>query len=607
VHIRFPDASATLQITGVDQLPGKSNYFIGNDPGKWHRDITTYAKVRYQDVYPGIDLIYHGSWGQVEYDFVVAPGADPKSIRVAFPRVAGVRIDSQGKLVLNAGGGELRFHKPVVYQDGLGGRQFVEGAYLLDASKQVRFQIGHYDARKPLVIDPVLSYSTYLGGSGDDFGYGIAVDSAGNAYITGQTVSTNFPTANPVQPANAGGIDAFVAALDPTGSTLLYSTYLGGSGEDVGYGIGVDSAGNAYVTGWTKSTNFPTANPFQPAYGGGFYDAFVTALDHTGSVLLYSTYLGGNDVDVGFGIAVDSAGNAYVTGYTGSNNFPTANPLQPTNGGIDAFVTKLDATGSMLLYSTYLGGSDGDYGYGIALDGAGSAYVTGVTLSTNFPTANPVQPANGGSQDAFVAEINPTGATLLFSTYLGGSGDDGGYGIAVSAGKAYVTGWTDSTNFPTANPLQPTYGGGVYDAFVTALDPTRSTLLYSTYLGGNAYDRGGGIGVDSAGNAYVVGDTTSTNFPVANPLQPTFGGLTDAFVAELDSTGSTLLYSSYLGGAFVDLGYGIAIDSAGNAYVTGRTLSHDFPTANPLQPTNAGGADTFVAKLTQFSSPVRRR
>ncbi len=620
-------AQAAREVSGIEELPGKSNYFLGNDPSKWRRNIPTYAKVGYREIYPGIDLIYHGHQGQLEYDFVVAPGGDPKTIRLAFPGAERLKVDSQGDLVVEAQGAKVRFCKPVVYQPGEGSgllrnprAQFVEGHYVLHPSKQesrdsrvkvsvsqieAGFEIAHYDASQPLVIDPVLVYSTYLGGSGADWGAGIAVDSAGNMYVTGRTQSTNFPTANPLQGAHGGSFeDAFVAKLDSSGSTLLYSTYLGGSQDDVGSAIAVDSAGNAYVTGSTFSTDFPTANPLQPRLGNCCMDdAFVAKLDSTGSTLVYSTYLGGADNDEASAIAVDGDGNAYVTGYTVSTNFPTANPLQPAKGGVDgsnsnAFVAKLNPAGSALVYSTYLGGSQSDVGSGIAVDSTDNVYLTGYTQSPDFPTANALQPMYGGFQDAFVAKLDSSGSTLLYSTYLGGSSVEFGNGVAVdSTGNLYVTGQTGSADFPTANPLQPVNGGG-YDAFVAKLDVTGSTLLYSTYLGGSQFDGGFGIAVDSSGNAYVTGSTASTNFPTANPLQPANGGGYDAFVAKLDATGSTVLYSSYLGGSQEEEGYGIAVDSSGNAaYVTGYTLSTNFPTVNPLQPANGGNADAFVAKL----------
>jgi hypothetical protein len=396
-----------------------------------------------------------------------------------------------------------------------------------------------------------LVYSTYLGGSADDGGNGIAVDGAGNAYVTGTTVSTDFPTANPLQATCAGISDAFVTKLNAAGNALVYSTYLGGSRYDVGNGIAVDGAGNAYVTGFTDSTNFPTANALQATFGGGVNgeDAFVAKLNATGHALVYSTYLGGSD-DEGNGIAVDGSGNAYITGRTLLSTFPTANSLQATFGGgfADAFVSKLNAAGNALVYSTFLGGSGDEAGKGIAVDGAGNAYVTGFTSSTDFPTTNPLQATSGGGvygEDAFVAKLNATGNALVYSTYLGGSGDDFGDGIAVDgAGNAYVTGSTDSTDFPTANPLQATCAG-VSDAFVTKLNAAGNALVYSTYLGGSDGDGGDGIAVDGAGNAYVTGFTSSTDFPTANPLQATYAGVSDVFVTKVpDPDMDPLMYTT---------------------------------------------------------------
>ena len=391
----------------------------------------------------------------------------------------------------------------------------------------------------------MLEYSTYLGGSGVDQGYGIAVDSAGNAYVTGSTESTNFPTANAFQNTFGGGGDAFVTKLNAAGSALVYSTYLGGSDGDFGAGIAVDSAGNAYVTGVTDSTDFPTANALQNTNSGGIADVFVTKLNAAGSALAYSTYLGGSDFDSEPNIAVDSAGNVYVTGHTESTNFPTANAFQSTSGGGggDAFVTKLNAAGSALVYSTYLGGSEAEFGGGIAADSAGNAYVTGTTDSDNFPTANALQPTSGGGTgladgDAFVTKLNAAGSALVYSTYLGGSDFDYGGGIAVdSAGNAYVTGVTDSDNFPTANAFQSCTYGSNQDVFVTKLNAAGSALVYSTYLGGSLFEDSGDIAVDSAGNAYVTGSTYSTNFPTANALQSTSGGDRDVFVAEAQHGG----------------------------------------------------------------------
>ncbi len=600
VRMQFVDANPAPAIAGAAQLPGIVNYFIGNDPAQWRTNLPTYAGIVYEGIYDGIDLRYDGAEGQLKGTYVVAPGADPAQIAWRYAGAEGVSVDVQtGDLRIQLpDGATLSEQAPVAWQTVDGERVTVSAGYAVGSDGLVSFALGSYDPAHPLVIDPTLVYSTYLGGSGDDWGEGIAVDSEGNAYVTGYTTSTNFPTRSPLQPTFGGALNAFVTKLNPDGSALVYSTFLGGSSGDWGEGIAVDGTGNAYVTGYTSSTNFPTRSPLQPTFGGGDYDAFVTKLNPDGSALIYSTYLGGGYWDGGHGIAVDGTGNAYVTGFTRSTNFPTQNPLQPTFGGgyDDAFVTKLNPDGSALVYSTFLGGSDSDWGHGIAVDGAGNAYVTGSTISTNFPTRSPLQPTFGG--DAFVAKLNPDGSALIYSTYLGGGNYDRGEGIAVDgAGNAYVTGYTYSSDFPTRSPLQPTLGGAL-NAFVTKLNPDGSALVYSTYLGGSDGNWGEGIAVDGAGNAYVTGYTYSSDFPTRSPLQPTFGGdYDDAFVTKLNAAGSALVYSTFLGGSSDDWGSGIAVDGAGNAYVTGRTSSTNFPTRSPLQPTLGGTVDAFVAKI----------
>ncbi len=618
LRMKLAGANPSAQVAGVDELPGKSNYFLGNDPAKWRTNVPTYAKVKYAEVYPGIDLVYYGNQRQLEYDFVVAPGADPQSIRLSFAvsnpsrdsdGAVPLRIDAQGDLIARVGGDEIRLRKPVVYQEVNGERRPVSGGYVFQANNDIRFSLAAYDKTKPLVVDPVLVYATYLGGNDIDVGYGIAVDSSGNAYVTGQTLSTNFPPANPFRIANGGGYDAFVTKLNVSGSALIYSTYLGGSAFDFGQGIAVDSSGNAYVTGETSSTNFPTANAIQTRFGGANTDAFVAKLNAAGSALVYSTYLGGNGQDYGTGIAVDSSGNAYVTGETLSTDFPTANAFQASFGAGKAFVTKFNAAGSALVYSTYLGGSSGDRGQGIAVDSSGNAFVTGWTRSTDFPTANSFQARNGGGLgDVFVTKFNASGSALVYSTYLGGSGQDISEGIAVdSFGNACVTGYTESTDFPTANAFQARYGGGG-DGFVTEFNAAGSTPVYSTYLGGSGVDQGSGVAVDSSGSAYVTGPTSSTNFPTANAIQAVLSGSNDAFVMKLNAVGSALVYSTYLGGSGSDGGSGIAVDPSGNAYMTGSTGSTNFPTANAFRSAYGGGVqDAFVAKIsdnTQLSNPV---
>lgn len=630
LRMKLVKANPAAKVTGADQLPGKSNYFIGNDPTKWHNNVSTYEKVKYEGIYSGIDLVYYGNQRQLEYDFVVAPGADPHRIQFDIHGAKKIKRDGNGDLVLQFGNGEVRWHKPVVYQEKDGTRHEIDGRYVIKHRHQVSFDVAGYDSKRPLTIDPALGYSSYLGGSGYEFATGIAVDGSGDAYVTGLTASTDFPvTPGAFQMTCGGGCsntgDAYVTEFNPTGSTLVYSTYLGGSGSDAGQGIAVGSSGNAYITGQTYSPDFPvTPGAFQTTCSGcsgGYRNAFVTELNPAGSALVYSTYLGGSggygdgsDGDLGYGIVVGGSGNVYVIGTTSSTNFPvTPGAFQPNCGGgcngfPDAFLTQLNSTGSALVYSTYLGGSLDETGLGVAVDSVGDAYVTGNTDSTDFPvTPGAFQTTCGGGcknyqGDAFVTEFNPAGSALVYSTYLGGSSLDIGEGIAVdSSGNAYVTGLTESTNFPTMNPFQPAYGGGQDDAFVTKLNSTGSALVYSTYLGGSNSDQASGIVVDSAGNTYVAGSTSSTNFPTMNPSQGANAGSDDAFVSKFNPTGSALVYSTYLGGSGGDEAIGIAVDGSGDAYVTGTTSSIDFPTTPGAFQTTCSNcssyADAFVAQL----------
>ena len=563
LRVKFVGSKRKPEMTGRDELPTRSNYYIGNDPKKWRTDVVQYGRVVYHGLWKGIDLAFYGtSQGQIESDFTVSPGADPSVIRLSFAGARKVGLDGEGNLIIEVGAGRVIQQGPLVYQEVGGVRTQLDGSWVHKGKNRVGFQVARYDRSQPLVIDPVLVYSSYLGGSRVDWGYGIATDADGRAYVGGTTESIDFTvTGPPSQPVSRGGFDAFVTVLDVNarGASPVYSTYLGGSGNDVASGIAVDAVGDAWVIGYTSSTDFPTAGgPFQPAMGGGGQDAFVAKLSPT-SGLLYSTYLGGGGNDTANGVAVDAAGDAYVTGETQSGNFPVAGtPIQPAGGGgADAFVAKLSPT-SGLLYSTYLGGSGGDTANGIAVDAAGDAYVTGQTESRNFPVAGtPLQPASGGGTHAFVAKLRPTSG-LLYSTYLGGSGGDTATGIAVdAAGDAYVTGWTVSSDFPVAGtPFQPVIGG-IADAFIAKLSP-ESGLVYSTYLGGTSSEQGSGIAVDGAGDAFVTGNTFSTDFPTAgNPFQAASAGNHDAFVTKLGPTAG-LLYSTYLGGHRDDGGSAIA-------------------------------------------------
>jgi hypothetical protein len=611
LRMQFAGANPTPKVVGREPLPGHVNYLIGKDPSRWHTHVPTYGKIAYEGVYPGVDLVYYGNHNQLEYDFVVAPGADPSNIKLSFKGADKIEVNSMGELVLHAMNGDIHMHKPVIYQQIGGIRKPVNGSYVLKDGQMVGFQVAAYDAAYPLIIDPVLVYSTYLGGSDDEESVDIAVDNRGRAYVAGQTTSIDFPNVNALQPTYGGGpatptetlegpSDGFVAQLTADGSALRYATYLGGTRFDRCHAIAVNNRGQATVTGITQSLDFPTRNALQPAYGGGRFDAFVSQLSADGSELRYSTYLGGSDFDAGEGIAVDRSNRVYVTGGTGSANFPTRNALQATHHGIgDGFVTQLTANGRAIRYSTFLGGREDDRINAIAVDLLGQAYVTGETRSPDFPTRNALQPTfHNFLEDAFVAKLSADGRTLRYSTFLGTNGGDTGSDIAVDLlGRAYVAGSTDSRDFPTVNAIQPTSGGSG-DAFVARFTADGSALNYSTYLGGSSGDSITGIAVDLSGQAYVTGGTQSPDFPIKNAPQPTLASEPDAFVAKLSADGRALRYSTYLGGSSVDTGRGIAVDLRGQAYVIGVTNSPDFPTRNALQPDFGGGQlDAFVTKM----------
>jgi hypothetical protein len=667
LRMKLVGANGTAKVTGLEQQPGKSNYFIGNDRKKWLTNLPNFAKVKWANVYPGVDLVYYGNQRQLEYDFVVQPGGDPRSIELVInwdehagrrleavsnaggaqarlipgqPAIANrpssirapLRIGEHGDLVAKSDdGGEVHFRRPVLYQvestvfdsksQSKNSRKLksVDGHYALRGENRVGFEVAAYDASRPLVIDPVLAYSTYLGGSADEGIFGIAWDPEGNFYVAGETSSPNFPILNALQPTLGGSYDGFVSKFDPTGSKLLYSTYLGGSQFDHCVGVTVDAEGSARVAGLTQSSDFPTFNALQPNFVGT-QDAFVARLDPSGSKLVFSTYLGGSEMgDAAGGIALDASGNIYVTGQTFSLAFPvTADAFQkvcdqgfmPGSCFGDAFVSKLNPTGSQLVYSTYLGGEALDFGNDITIDRWGAAYVTGGTASLKFPTRNPFQsgckigPPGNFCFDAFVTKFDSTGTQTVYSTYLGGSNPDSGQGIAVDLlGNAYVAGWTQSTDFPTSNPVQPACAGPpqhpCYDAFLAKFSGSGTRLHYSTYLGGSGIDVGLRVTVDALGNAAVTGFTESTNFPVANAIQPvTGGGGVDAFLTEYNPAGSAYLQSTYLGGSGAEFGYGINVDGAGNVWVTGSTSSLNFPLVHPYQGTYAGGPfDAYVSKI----------
>ena len=635
ISMKLAGGSSPAEIAAQNELPGRSNYFIGSDSSQWHTGVKQYSRVSYRDVYPGVDMAFHGQQRQLEFDFIVAPNASAAPIGFTVAGASKISTDADGNLVLASKAGNVLLHKPVAYQEKNNTREPVDASFVVEANNKIAFTLGNYDRARELVIDPSVTYATFLGGTAEDDAFAIAVDGSGNAYVTGQTQSTNFPTKSPLTSSNQGSFDAFVTKISATG-VLDYSTYLGGGGSDSGNGIAVDASGNAYVTGGTNSNNFPPKGAYQTYQGG--LDAFVTELDSTGSTLVFSTYLGGSGDDVGKGIAVDTTG-VYVVGKTASSNFPgVINGFQTTlaggSGSVNGFVAKLTpATPVVLAYSSYLGGGTGDYASSVAVDSNHQAYVTGGTLNANgtFPItlSSAVQTkcgglasGCGGKYDAFVTVVNPAtsgASSLVYSTFFGGTGDDQAFGIALDgSGDVYITGETQSiTTFPLNNPLQNTFSGTTQDAFVAEINPANppsTALIYSTYLGGSLSQAGTGIAVDGSGNAYVTGQTNSPDFPKASATQATLGGGADAFISKIAAGGGSgsLAFSTYLGGSQDENSIGsaigaIAVDSSGpniNIYVAGNTASSNFPKVNPEQSTYGGAVDAFVAAYSVGSFTI---
>jgi hypothetical protein len=616
VRLQFLDANPAARLEPAAPQPGRVSYFTGRDPAGWQRGLPRYATLHYRALYPGIDLAYGDAAGALKGTYTVAPGADPARIRWRYSGAQAVTLDADGSLQIRlptpssgalgtAGTAPhaLTERAPVAWQERAGQQVPVAARYTLQPDGTVGFAFGPYDPRAPLVIDPDLVYASYFGGLGGDTVWDMTVDAAGNIYLAGETASPDFPLRDPIQPVPAGGWDAFVSVLDVSGTTLLFSTYLGGSRDDWHSGIGLDAQGNVYLAGGTRSNDFPLVNPLQPVYGGGG-DAFIAQLDPSGTRLIYSTYLGGSDLDGAIEMAVDAAGRAYLAGATSSLDFPVANAFQPLyhDGGRDAFVTRIAVGGTALDYSTYLGGSGWDFAQGLAAGSDGSTYLTGWTDSADFPLANPVQPVFGGGYgDAFVSKLTPQGSALAYSTYLGGSRSDSGLSITADAlSQAYVTGYTESKDFPQVHSLQGAAGG--YDVFVTKLNAPGTALAYSTYLGGQANDRAFGLGVDRAGRAWVTGQTESSDFPTVDPIQAELRGA-DILISELapDQPVEPLIFSTYLGGGAGvggDIGFSVAFDGQGNVYVAGETTSTDFPLAGqPFQREFGGRWDGVVVKL----------
>jgi hypothetical protein len=631
MSMRFVDASPAARMAGLEAVPGTMNYILGKDPARWRTGSLSFGRVAIEGLYPGIDLVYYGNQRRLEYDFAVAPGADPGDIIIEFAGADQVSIERGGELVITIGSEKITQPRPILYQWKMGLRQQVKGEYRQAGPGRIGFSVGDYDRSTSLIIDPVLSYSSLFGGNLGDLALSVKVDTEGSIYVAGETLSTEFPLPlNGFDTTFAGGKingDAFIAKFNPTGTALVYFTYLGGSGNEGALDLAVDSAGHAHVCGFTDSSDFPTtANAFStvikgsPTPGNGIYhqDAFMAELDATGQALVYSTYYGGTNTERADAIALDPAGATYITGLTYSRDFPLLNAITNQNtlhGPYDAFVAKFGPGGAPLVYSTFLGGTNADEGQGIAADANGFAYVTGFTSSTNFPVTPGAFRTNLNGYprltplfDAFVTRIDPSGSSLAYSTLLGGTNSDAGFRVAVdNGGNALVTGSTLSLDFPnTATNLGFSVGftnpaAANSDSFISKLSP-KGALAWSVRYGGTFHDVGWDIALDPTGNPYVVGTASSTNFPTFNdagfsiPAKATLGN-ESIFVTALKQDASAALYSIVMGGSNNDRGYGIAVDPAGNAYVVGKVTSTNFVLVSELQGSRLGTNDTFLAKI----------
>ncbi len=651
IRMKLLNQNPNPVLSGIDELSGKTNYFIGKDKKNWLTNIPLYKKVKYENVYPGIDLVYYGNQEKLEYDLVVAPGANPKDITLKIEGAKKINLDKNGDLVLHIDKELFVQKKPFVYQEISGIKKEIKGKYILKANNEISFKVDNYDAKRPLIIDPVLIYSTYLGSALPDEGNSIAVDVDGNAYVVGTTVSTNFPATGGFPASLPGSANpsnnryVFITKFSPLG-TIVYSTLLGGMKpatdygypHSYGYGIAVDTDGNAYITGHTGSTDFPTTRKgiFIVLNKG---DTFVTKLNPSGSELVYSFRIESAYGGSSKAITVDASGNAYITGGTKLHN---ASPFDSLKLGstllirrstiLNAFVTKLNTAGAIVYTTTFGGVPPGPslltntIGHAISVDAAGSAYVIGTTFSTLFPVTSGVfQNSLKGASDAFITKLAPDGKSLIYSTFLGGTGREtdideidridefSGIGVSFkydvfvdSAGNAYVTGITDSTDFPVTPGVVQSTKKDKYDIFVSKLNPTASSLIFSTYLGGTLDDAPGGLDLDSKGNVYLLGNTRSADFPTTpGALQTSLGNNpsypVDVNITVLNPTATTLLYSTYFGGSANEGGGGIAIDTSNNIYIAGTTISMDLTTKDPSQSYLSSEPDAFVAKISAVS------
>jgi hypothetical protein len=579
------------------------SFFKGDDPANWETGLLAYSTILYHDIYPGINLKYRGNPDHLEYDFELKPGVDPSQITLRFDGIKEIAVGEFGELLVTTDWGTLTEQAPRVFQLENGIKREIQSEYFLKGNAAFGFRLGkEYDPTLPTVIDPILNFSTYLGGAADDIATGVAVDTAGYIYVTGYTNSGDFPTVGAYDGTVNGDYDVLVTKFSPNGQTVIYSTFLGGVGDDRAAAVAVFPSGEVAITGYTTSTDFPTQNAYDNS-ANGLQDMFATRLSAAGNSLVFSTFLGGTGDDRGHGIALDATGRLYLAGETNSADIPTPGGYDNSaNGGFDAYVARLSSSGASIEYGTYLGGTVDDGALGIVVDNGNVAYLAGYTASNNFPVASAYDPSHNFGYDAFVSKISSSGGSLSYSTFLGGTGTEWATSIARDgSNNIYITGLTTSNLFPTANAFDNSFSN-VFDAFVTKIASTGSTLSFSTFLGSSGADQGMAIAVDLSDQAIVTGITNSGSFPILDAVRPIWGGLEDMFVTKFTPTGNQLVYSTFLGGSDDEEALGMAVDKLGNAIVAGFTLSAGFPLSLAYDSTLNGGCDVALARIADASN-----
>ncbi len=588
-------------IEPLEKLQTYYNYFIGNDPLKWASHVPLYKEVKIQEIYDGIDIKYYFDNGLLRYDYIVKPNADPNQIKIKLEGVDGYEVNEWGELILHTHLGIVKQGKLLTYQ--FDKKIYVGSRFIKNADGTLGIKLTKYNKSQILIIDPLV-YSTFIGGGSNDIGNSIALGSENNTYITGETSSSNFPTTSGAYDESLNGNDVFVSKLNADGSNLLYSTFIGGGSNDYAYSLALDSEDNAYITGNTESSDFPTTNGAYDQSQNGANDVFVCKLNADGSNLIYSTFIGGSSWDYGYSLKLDGENNVYITGDSESSDFPTTSSAyeQSLNGASDVIVCKLNAAGSDLIYSTFIGGSTWEHGNAIALNDENNAFITGYTYSGDFPTTNGAfdDSYNGGGPDVFICQLDSAGSNILFSTFIGGSNYDYCYTLALDhENNAYITGFTESSDFPTTIDAYDEGFNGDNDVFVCKLNNDGSNLLYSTFIGSSNNDYSYSIALDSNNNAYITGFTASNDFPTTiDAYDQSQNGDDDVFVCKLNADGSNLIYSTFIGGTSSDGGNSLTLDSENNTYITGETSSSNFPTTSgAYDESQNSGKDAFIVKI----------